>query len=72
MMRTQITRIAMRRNSRRLHQLAPLAAWQARKFMAAQISILDADFDGEPQLPPTAAEHYKLETWLRQNKPPTF
>jgi hypothetical protein len=71
-MHTNQNRMTARRNARRLHQLAPLAAWQARKFMAAQISILDADFDGEPQLPPTAAEHYKLEAWLRQNKPPTF
>jgi hypothetical protein len=71
-MRTQQTRITARRNARRMHQLAPLAAWQVRKFIAHQVSLLDADFDGEPQLPLTAADHYKLEAWLRQHKPPTF
>lgn len=68
-MRTRQTRITAR-NARREHQLAPLAAWQARKFMAAQVTLLDADFDGERQLPPTAAEHYQLEQWLRRNRPP--
>ena len=70
-MRTQQTRLTARRNARRYTQLAPLAAWQARKYLAAQVSLLDADFDGEPQLPPTAAEHYQLEQWLRHNRPLT-
>ena len=66
-MRTALNRVTARRNARRYYQLAPLAAWQARKYMAAQVSLLDADFDGEPVLPPTAAEHYALEQWLRRN-----
>jgi hypothetical protein len=69
-MRTQQTRITARRNARRVTQLAPLAAWQARKYLASQVTLLDADFDGEAVLPPTAAEHYRLEQWLRHNKPP--
>jgi hypothetical protein len=63
-MRTQQTRITARRNARR--------TWQVRKALASW-SAVDPDFDGEPdQLPVTAAEHYKLEAWLRQHKPPTF
>jgi len=72
-MRTQQTRLTLRRNARREAQLAPLAAWQLRQFLSRQVSLLDADHDDEPgQLPMTAAEHYKLEMWLRHNKPPTF
>ena len=59
------TRITARRNARREHQLAPLAAWQRSKFMAAQVTLLDGDFDGEPVLPPTAADTYQLEQWLK-------
>ena len=70
-MRTQINRLTLRRNARREAQLAPLAAWQARKYLAAQVSLLDADFDGEPQLPLTAAEHDQLHEWLRHNRPLT-
>ena len=71
-MRTQQTRLTARRNARREAQLAPLAAWQARKYLAAQVSLLDADYDDEPgQLPLTAAEHYQLEQWLRHNRPLT-
>ena len=66
-MRTHATRLTLRRNARREAQLAPLAAWQRGKFMAAQVTLLDGDFDGEPVLPPTAAEHYQLELWLRRN-----
>jgi hypothetical protein len=72
-MRTRQTRITARRNARRERQLAPLATWQMGQWLARYpVTLLDADFDGEPVLPPTAAEHYKLEQWLRQNKPPQF
>ncbi len=71
-MRTHHNRVASRRNARRYHQLAPLAAWQARKFMAAQVTLLDGDFDGEQVLPPTAAEHYQLHNWLRRTRPTTL
>ena len=67
-----LNRVTARRNARRYYQLAPLAAWQARKYMAAKVTLLDGDFDGEPVLPPTAAEHYVLEQWLRRGKPATF
>jgi hypothetical protein len=71
-MRTAYNRVAARRLARRDRQLAPLAAWQARKFNAAKVTLLDADFDGDPQLPPTAAEHHQLEQWLRRGRPTTF
>jgi hypothetical protein len=70
-MRTHATRLTLRRNARREAQLAPLAAWQARKYLASQVTLLDADFDGEAVLPPTAAEHYRLHEWLRHNRPLT-
>lgn len=67
------TTLTKRRNARRLAQLAPLAAWQARKRLALEVQLLDGDFDDEPDQPPlTAADHYKLEMWLRLHKPPTF
>lgn len=66
-MRTSVNRVTVRRNARRYTQLAPLAAWQARKYLAAQVTLIDPDFDGEPVLPPTAADHYQLELWLRRN-----
>lgn len=67
------TTLTARRNARRLAQLAPLAAWQARKQLALEVQLIDADFDGDIDQPPlTAADHYKLEMWLRLHKPPTF
>ena len=66
-MRTAINRVTARRNARRYYQLAPLAAWQQRKFMAAKVTLLDGDFDDGEVLPPTAADHYKLEQWLKRN-----
>ena len=69
-MRTSINRVTARRNARRFTQLAPLAAWQARKYLAAQVTLIDPDFDGEPVLPPTAADHFQLHEWLRHHRVP--
>lgn len=66
-MRTAQTRLTLRRNARREAQLAPLAAWQRSKFMTAQVTLLDGDFDGNEVLPVTAVDHHALHTWLRRN-----